>query len=393
MSRRRTAFILLFAGGLVTASAAVATPAGAATTWTTVSTPNRGTVADTLNGVSALSTSSAWAVGSSYDINKASPRTLIQRWNGTRWSTVTSPNITDFYNELYGVSASSANDAWAVGYANTLSGVNGWPSKTIAMHWNGTAWSTVATPNPAKQGNVLRAVKAFSPTDAWAVGYYYDGATNGDSGALALHWNGSTWTKVEVPEDATQLYSISATSANDIWAVGGNRTRQTVAVHYNGSTWTETPLPGSGTVFSELYGVTAISSNDAWAVGAKNNYAIPLTYHWNGTAWTEVATPPIGVGGNNPLRGVAAVSSTEVWAVGYTTTSDGPQVLAERWNGTSWQVESTPTFVTTMAGLWAVAAVRPSGGGSPSLWGVGDRTDWVTDGWADRTLALRGAGS
>ena len=122
----------------VTLVAAVATPARAATSWSVLTTPNRGSIANELYGSAALSATSAWAVGSWYDTNLAAPRTLIERWNGTTWSTVTSPNATQYYNELRDVDASSATDAWAVGYANGSSGVNGMPRTTLAEHWNGT---------------------------------------------------------------------------------------------------------------------------------------------------------------------------------------------------------------------------------------------------------------
>jgi hypothetical protein len=390
MARRRTALTIVLTSCLVAAAALIAAPAAAATTWSVVPTPNRGDIANSLNSVTALSVSSAWAVGSAYDVSLAAPRTLVERWNGTRWSTVASPNATQFYNELYGVSASSATDAWAVGYANTRPEVNGWPSKTVALHWNGTAWSLATTPNPASQTNLLHAVKVFSPTNAWAVGYYY--TSQADSGALVLHWNGTTWTEVDVPEEATALYGISGTSASDIWAVGTGRTHQLATLHYNGATWSETPIADTGTVFAALYAVTAISPSDVWAVGFKNNYAIPLAHHWNGITWTEVPTPPVGVGGNNPFKGVTGLSATEVWAVGYTTTSNGPQELIERWNGSAWQVEPAPAIASPVVGLDAAAAVRPSGGNA-TVWSTGSAWGFVTDHWAEQTLAIRGTGN
>src|SRR5882724_7193860 len=144
---RSPAIGLAALGGLV-AALGLAAPAQAATAWSIVTTPNRGDYSNEIFGTAALSPSSAWAVGSWYDVDSAAPRTLVQRWNGAAWSTVTSPNATSFYNELRDVDAVSATDAWAVGYANGSSGVNGAPRNPLAMHWNGTAWSIVATPQP-----------------------------------------------------------------------------------------------------------------------------------------------------------------------------------------------------------------------------------------------------
>src|SRR4029453_6889635 len=98
----------------LTLAAVGASPAQAATSWAVLTTPNRGTIANELYGSAALSASSAWAVGSWYDTGRAAPRTLVERWNGTSWSTVTSPNATEYYNELRDVDATSATGAWAV---------------------------------------------------------------------------------------------------------------------------------------------------------------------------------------------------------------------------------------------------------------------------------------
>src|SRR5437773_2259941 len=151
MSARRLGTAILAACVAV----ALATPARAATTWTVVASPNIGSIANELYGTTALSTTSAWAVGSWYDNSKAAPRTLTLRWNGTSWAAVTSPNATNYYNELRGVDATSATSAWAVGYANGSGGVIGTPRNTLALRWNGTSWAVVTTPNPGASNREL----------------------------------------------------------------------------------------------------------------------------------------------------------------------------------------------------------------------------------------------
>ena len=48
-------------------------------------------------------------------------------------------------------------------------------SDTLILHWNGSAWSQVASPSPSSFGyNFLYGVSAVSGGDAWAVGYYKD---------------------------------------------------------------------------------------------------------------------------------------------------------------------------------------------------------------------------
>ena len=55
----------------------------------------------------------------------------------------------------------AANDAWAVGHVN---------DQTLTIHWNGTAWSIIPSPNPGISFNNLAAVAAIAPNDVWAVG-------------------------------------------------------------------------------------------------------------------------------------------------------------------------------------------------------------------------------
>src|SRR5579872_3198239 len=145
--------------------------------WNTVSSPNAGTSSNFLNGVAAVAASNVWAVGSYGNGNGGFP--LVERWNGSTWKVVASPNVS---GGLAGIAALAANNIWAVGsYAN---------STTLVEHWNGTAWSIVPSPNVANLGDGLSAISAVSATDIWAVG-----SIAGNTGNLALieHWNGAKW--------------------------------------------------------------------------------------------------------------------------------------------------------------------------------------------------------
>jgi hypothetical protein len=63
---------------------------------------------------------------------------LIERWNGSQWDTVTSPNQPGS-NNLRGVAAVAADDVWAVGYYIPP----GSPGRTLIMHY-----TSGATPTP-----------------------------------------------------------------------------------------------------------------------------------------------------------------------------------------------------------------------------------------------------
>ena len=81
------------------------------------------------------------------------------------------------------------------------------------------------------------------------------------------------------------LYAVSASSPNDIWAVGQS------AIHYDGTKWTAFAVPMiKGDNTSSLNGVVDISPTEAWALGGVNlgeGNPGQVIEHWDGTVWSE----------------------------------------------------------------------------------------------------------
>jgi hypothetical protein len=261
-----------------------------------------------------------------------------------------SPGGTSNSDALQAVSAASKKDAWAVGWYGTPTGYN-----TTILHWNGSAWSVVPSPNPGAW-NFLYGVDALSPTNAWAVGYYLDGSSNYQS--MALHWNGATWTQVATPSGgtSTELYGVSAVSASDIWAVGvsGTPSGSTFTMHWYGAIWTQKPSanPGSSPVLSA---VSADASGHVWAVG--NTFGATsqqtLIERWNGSSWIQIPSPnPAGSSMANVLTGVATVSGSNAFAVGY---AGGATMILQLIGGT-WTPVSAPSPGPKYSRLNAVSA-------------------------------------
>ena len=130
----------------------------------------------------------------------------------------------------------AANDVWAVGYTITTDGTNQ-PDKTLIEHWNGSSWSIVASPSPPSN-DTLAGVAARSASDVWAVGTRQDrsGAIPIDR-TLTEHWNGSAWSVVASPNVGANdnlLNGVSATTG-DVWTVGSsNVTAHTLALRETG---------------------------------------------------------------------------------------------------------------------------------------------------------------
>jgi hypothetical protein len=345
-----------------------AAPAFAAT-WSVVPSQTVGTQSG-LGSMDLVSATDGWAVGSSTN-------GLIERWNGSQFSTVASPDILDHRSPnnsagLGGVDALSSTSAFAVGTSASYSFGDGLLHKTaVAQRWNGSTWSAMTVPNPAVE-NELGAVKAFSGTDAWAVG------RSGDSfggTSLALHWNGSTWSQVATPSPGTRdntLAKMSATSATDVWAVGvyrdlpyGNRQRHPLAMHWNGQSWTLTPTPNVGTIQTFLRDVVAVSPGDAWAVGYANDTlggTVAVVLHWNGQSWSVAPAPALAT-----LNSVTALSATNIWTAG--TNADGLPYVAN-WRGSAWSVSAAPAGGLPSTFFTGMAAVGPS-----TVWALGTTSD------------------
>ena len=72
------------------------------------------------------------------------------------------------------------------------------------------------------------------------------------------------------PANATQLISVAARTASDVWAVGSyylNGVGQTVTEHWDGLQWSLIASPNLQ-YSTTLEGVSVRSANDAWAVGS-----------------------------------------------------------------------------------------------------------------------------
>jgi hypothetical protein len=227
------------------------------TAWKRVPSPSPGNLGDYLYGVTATSATNAWAVGYA-DSTGPTIATLILHWNGTTWTRVPSPSPAAS-PELYGVTATSASNAWAVGYKNVetvLDGISYSTQETLILHWNGKAWETASSPNPRTSYGLwddqLNGVAATSASDAWAVGTEEIPGVSPTSGSytMILHWNGTAWKQAPSPNPycatCDSLYGVTATSASNAWAVGTlNSDAEAVILHWNGTSWTNSPVPST----------------------------------------------------------------------------------------------------------------------------------------------------
>lgn len=268
------------------------------------------------------------------------------------------PNTKGQLNQhtLNGVSFDSPTDGWAVGqWSGTDSEGHGC---TRTRHWNGTTWRNVSSPTPRLGGN-LAAVTAISPTEAWAVGTTADGGE--DIGEpLMEHWDGESWSIVDVGSDQATLHAVSALGPDDVWASGIVEDQQTgiysaLMMHWDGTSWSRQDVPSTGK-YPTLLALAPISADDVWAVGSS-----PLIEHWDGQTWTR--GPEFADTGYR-LAGITALATNDVWAVGWI--GSGYHVLTLHWDGSNWTRVAAPNGPQDSARLLSVSAVAPD-----DVWAVG----------------------
>jgi hypothetical protein len=295
-------------------------------------------------------------------------------WAATSaWTVVPTPNRGSLSDVLNGVTVVGGN-AFAVGhYYDTGLAV----FRTLTLRWDGSAWRLLSSPNVGTGYNDLYSVSGTGPNDVWAVGYSQRDPYTSYTRPLVMHWDGARWQAVSTNVgDGGLLVSVRAIAPNDVWAVG-SLGRQALVLRWNGSQWTRVAVPTNSTTTTALTGVAGVTSDDVWVVGSSyvNRRYQNLIEHWDGRQWKIVPCPSPST--RSYLGAVAAVRRDEAWAVGYVPGS-GSQIL--RWDGTRWTAVSHPNSGT----LWSVAA------DGSNVWAAGYRSD--ADGYT-HTLLQRWDGS
>ncbi|WP_396220863.1 beta strand repeat-containing protein [Gemmatimonas sp.] len=336
-------------------------------TWSRVTVPS----AELLYGVHGNNASDVVIVGTN--------GTLL-RWNGTAWAVL---SVGGLAGDLYQVSGSAANGGrrYLVGdggvaqldgntatlistpYAPQLFGVS--------VDVTGTVWAS------GERGAVLRSADGGGSTwttnnlapdllDVWSTAANNAFAV-GEFG-FVYRWNGSTWTKMTTPTQAT-LTSVWATATGDgfiggesgtmlrltggawvpmafpsvstvsaVWGTNGANVYATTKageiLRFNGSAWTLLT-----TATAPLWALYGASAADVFAAG-ENGAVWRLT----GNVFTALPAPAIGT-----LGGIWLTSATNVFTDG--ANSSGDAGIASRYNGTEW-TSLQPGTTSALTALW-----------------------------------------
>lgn len=189
--------------------------------WAQDTTPNpAGSLGAYLSSIHCTASNACTAVGSYIDSGRVQ-QALVQRWNGSTWSTQTTPNpASHMGSDLAGISCTSASACTAVGTSLNASR----QAQPLSMRWNGTSWALDTVPLPVSAvGGSFSGVSCTSGTHCTAVGYTYDNTNIPFS--LTEAWNGTSWSAQTAANPAgaldAKLRGTSCISSAWCEAVGG----------------------------------------------------------------------------------------------------------------------------------------------------------------------------
>src|SRR5215469_2325735 len=147
------------------------------------------------------------------------------------------------------------------------------------------------------------------------------------------------------PPSGATIWSLSAVSCPlGTWcmAVGATDSHLLAETRTNG-TWTIVTIPDPGG--GQLAGLSCTSPTFCEAVGSSSSGGVTviLAETWNGSSWSIQSTPNPSGAADSQFNAVACRSASSCEAVGQFTTGGGAtQTLAEVWNGSSWNPQTTP---------------------------------------------------
>ncbi|RMF74673.1 MAG: hypothetical protein D6738_05705, partial [Acidobacteria bacterium] len=313
--------------------------------WQRVDSPDKGADSNVFDDVTVLDNGELWVVGTSRSLPDPAFVVFMRR-EGQGWVEVAGPDTSAYpgAGDFDNLRGQPGGGFWAGGAIDVGGRVD-----PLVAHWDGAGWDHVEavelrpqTVHPfAGRGGRVYAIDGTSPGDVWAVGR---GDGFGDGGAtavpIALHWNGSSWTDVDVPvpfsERSRALFAVSAAAPDDVWAVGERRPKSGaftgLIYHWDGTGWTEIDHPARTIFQSFLRDVEVVAPDDVWAVGEQPGSA--LIMHWDGTAWSLVDS---GITQVTRLDEITAISPDDIWVV--STTNDSPYW---HWDGVSWSEVQAP---------------------------------------------------
>lgn len=289
-----------------------------------------GAAVSSLDAISCVSASDCVAVGSDSANLAGNGAPIAEQWNGQSWSllSVPAPSGAVLETNLASVSCTGPDSCVAVGDVDiNVNGVG--DDQGLAYAWDGTSWTALPQPIGIPASVSCWSASGCATTDQ--VGFGAGGT------AIPELWNGSSWAQLQPPLPSTQFAGFNGVSCYGpsacmfVGSVGGSRP---LAELWTGGQWlTDRVIPRAG-----FAGVWCMGIDDCTAIGGYIDDAdenATLTANFSGLGWQQATTPAV----SGTLTDISCDSPRFCVAVGGHGQKDLP--LAEKWDGTSWQVLDT----------------------------------------------------
>ena len=278
---------------------------------------------------------------------------------GQSWVQQTTPSPGDVKNLISDIAVVNENEIWAVGSAEYSTGLF---FRDLVLRYDGTSWAQM--PSPTSTG--FNTIDGSSPSDIWAA-----------SANKLWHYDGSSWME-KTSDIPYPIYSppafnpffindIEVLAPDDIYVTGFKSTTFPVLyvlgnwmVHYDGSSWTEVSLPDPYNDRNTILRMDAFDSDNMIAVGdGKNNFqnfGASIIQKIEGT-WTipslpEPFLPAHHLLGGGKFNDVHYLDDRTAFVVGNYYTYDSLASFAVTdytmiyyFDGSSWSQQPSPDFI------------------------------------------------
>lgn len=203
-----------------------------------------------VTAIGAAASNQVWAGGTGF----------IRHFTGSKWTEKKLGSAVSIEK----IQVNHDNDIWAVGHRDLGPG-GGFEvrQRPYAMHWNGASWTVTSVPGyPADGGDgdleKLNGVAFAGTGDVYASGYSSN--RDEDSEPILVHWNGTTWSKVNTALDGGGIYGLAPAQAGGLWALRAEYT-EPIRPQYRSTdgTWTSPELGGTN---AQAYSLLRVPGSD-----------------------------------------------------------------------------------------------------------------------------------
>jgi hypothetical protein len=289
--------------------------------WKVGKIPHRGTSLNTLWNVSCVPGNKCFAVGYYADVAAGYYRTLIARYWGGYWTLMSSPNVANTDNYLFGIDCVDATHCVAVGRYLAKPSLR---LRTLVLTMNGSTWQVTKSPNrqATTRDNYLSDVSCADLDHCVAVGYSLTQAVVYET--LGIELASGVWTlrsTRNVDGASNLLRDVSCPTVDTCVAVGGTdpgtANEQTLIQRLSAGVWAIEPSPNRASTDNHLWGVSCKTDVNCVAVGQSQNTerSWTLVTTLDAGTWTQTPSPSRG-GTFNFLYGLSCPTIAVCYAAG-----------------------------------------------------------------------------